>query len=130
MPSSSTSNVSVAFVPLIVLLIDAPAGSVIALVDKNTPTVLIATHDGVYDKNLSSLQEVKARGGPVLAVAHEGDSKISGLADAVFSVPKTHELIQPILNVIPLQLFSYHTAVALGRDVDKPRNLAKSVTVE
>jgi len=103
---------------------------VIALVDKDTPTVLIATHDGVYDKNLSSLQEVKARGGPVLAVAHDGDSKISGLADAVFPVPKTHELIQPILNVIPLQLFSYHTAVALGRDVDKPRNLAKSVTVE
>ena len=103
---------------------------VIALVDKDTPTVLIATHDGVYDKNLSSLQEVKARGGPVLAVAHEGDPKIGGLADAVFPVPKTHELIQPILNVIPLQLFSYHTAVALGRDVDKPRNLAKSVTVE
>jgi len=103
---------------------------VIALVDKETPTVLIATHDGVYDKNLSSLQEVKARGGPVLAVAHEGDSKIGSLADAVFHVPKTHELIQPILNVIPLQLFSYHTAVALGRDVDKPRNLAKSVTVE
>ena len=103
---------------------------VIALIDKETPTVLISTHDGVYDKNLGSLQEVKARSGPVLAVAHEGDSKIGGLADAVFSVPRTHELIQPILNVIPLQLFSYHTAVALGRDVDKPRNLAKSVTVE
>jgi glucosamine--fructose-6-phosphate aminotransferase (isomerizing) len=103
---------------------------VIALVDKDTPTVLIATHDGVYDKNLSSLQEIKARGGPVLTVAHDGDPKIGGLADAVFPVPKTHELIQPILNVIPLQLFSYHTAVALGRDVDKPRNLAKSVTVE
>jgi glucosamine--fructose-6-phosphate aminotransferase (isomerizing) len=103
---------------------------VIALVDKDTPTVLMATHDGVYDKNLSSLQEVKARGGPVLAVVEEGDGKVSGLADAVFWVPKTHELIQPILNVIPLQLFSYHTAVVLGRDVDKPRNLAKSVTVE
>jgi glucosamine--fructose-6-phosphate aminotransferase (isomerizing) len=90
----------------------------------------MATHDGVYDKNLSSLQEVKARGGPVLAVVEEGDGKVSGLADAVFWVPKTHELIQPILNVIPLQLFSYHTAVVLGRDVDKPRNLAKSVTVE
>jgi glucosamine--fructose-6-phosphate aminotransferase (isomerizing) len=103
---------------------------VIALIDKETPTVLIATHDGVYDKNLGSLQEIKARGGPVLAVAHEGDTKVAGLADAVFTVPRTHELIQPILNVIPLQLFSYHTAVALGRDVDKPRNLAKSVTVE
>ena len=103
---------------------------VIALIDKETPTVLIATHDGVYDKNLGSLQEIKARGGPVLAVAHEGDTKLGGLADSVFAVPRTHELVQPILNVIPLQLFSYHTAVALGRDVDKPRNLAKSVTVE
>ena len=103
---------------------------VIAMIDKETPTVLIATQDGVYDKNLGSLQEIKARGGPVIAVAEEGDSKIQGLADAVLQVPKTHELLQPILNVIPLQLFSYHTAVALGRDVDKPRNLAKSVTVE
>jgi glucosamine--fructose-6-phosphate aminotransferase (isomerizing) len=103
---------------------------VIAMIDKATPTVLIATQDGVYDKNLGSLQEIKARGGPVIAVAEEGDSKIQGLADAVLQVPKTHELLQPILNVIPLQLFSYHTAVALGRDVDKPRNLAKSVTVE
>jgi glucosamine--fructose-6-phosphate aminotransferase (isomerizing) len=103
---------------------------VIAMIDKETPTVLIATQDGVYDKNLGSLQEIKARGGPVIAVAEEGDSKIQGLADAVLQVPKTHELLQPILNVIPLQLFSYHTAVGLGRDVDKPRNLAKSVTVE
>lgn len=103
---------------------------VIALIDKETPTVLIATHDGVYDKNLGSLQEIKARGGPVLVVSHEGDAKVAGLADAVFTVPRTHELIQPILNVIPLQLFSYHTSVVLGRDVDKPRNLAKSVTVE
>ena len=103
---------------------------VIALIDKDTPTVLIATADGVYDKNLGSLQEIKARGGHVIAVGHEGDAKVKGLADAVLQVPKTHELLQPILNVIPLQLFSYHTAVALGRDVDKPRNLAKSVTVE
>ncbi len=103
---------------------------VIAMIDKETPTVLVATQDGVYEKNLGSLQEIKARGGPVIAVAEEGDSKIQGLADAVLQVPRTHELLQPILNVIPLQLFSYHTAVALGRDVDKPRNLAKSVTVE
>ena len=103
---------------------------VIALIDQETPTILIATHDGVYDKNLGSLQEIKARGGPVLAVAHDGDTKVRGLADAVFRVPRTHELVQPLLNVLPLQLFSYHTAVALGRDVDKPRNLAKSVTVE
>ena len=103
---------------------------VIALIDKDTPTVLIATHDGVYEKNLGSLQEIKARGGPVIALTHEGDEKIRGLADALLEVPQTHELLQPILNVIPLQLLSYHIAVALGRDVDKPRNLAKSVTVE
>jgi glucosamine--fructose-6-phosphate aminotransferase (isomerizing) len=103
---------------------------VIALIDREIPTVLIATADGVYDKNLGSLQEIKARRGPVIAVSQEGDVKVKGLADAVLEVPKTHELLQPILNVIPLQLFSYHTAVALGRDVDKPRNLAKSVTVE
>jgi glucosamine--fructose-6-phosphate aminotransferase (isomerizing) len=103
---------------------------VIALIDKDTPTVLIATHDGVYEKNLGSLQEIKARGGAVIALAHEGDKKIAGLADALLEVPQTHELLQPILNVIPLQLLSYHMAVALGRDVDKPRNLAKSVTVE
>jgi len=103
---------------------------VIALIDKMTPTVLLATRDGVYDKNLGSLQEIKARGGQVIAVAHETDEKIRDLADAVLPVPETHPLLQPLLNVIPLQLLSYHTAVALGRDVDKPRNLAKSVTVE
>jgi glucosamine--fructose-6-phosphate aminotransferase (isomerizing) len=103
---------------------------VIALIDKETPTVLIATRDGVYDKNLGNLQEIKARGGSVIAVALEEDKKIIALADAVLPVPRTHELLQPILNVIPLQLLSYHAAVALGRDVDKPRNLAKSVTVE
>ena len=103
---------------------------VIALIDKETPTVLIATRDGVYDKNLGNLQEIKARCGPVIAVALEEDKKITALADAVLPVPRTHELLQPILNVIPLQLLSYHVAVALGRDVDKPRNLAKSVTVE
>lgn len=103
---------------------------VIALIDKETPTVLIATRDGVYDKNLGSLQEIKARDGRVIAVAHEGDEKIRSLADAILPVPETHPLIQPLLNVIPLQLLSYYTAVALRRDVDKPRNLAKSVTVE
>ena len=103
---------------------------VIALIDKETPTVLIATRDGVYDKNLGSLQEIKARDGQVIVVAHDSDTKIKGLAHAVLPVPETHQLIQPLLNSIPLQLLSYHTAVALGRDVDKPRNLAKSVTVE
>ena len=103
---------------------------VIALIDKETPTVLIATQDGVYDKNLGSLQEIKARSGRVIAVAHESDAKIKGLADDILPVPETHPLLQPLLNVIPLQLISYHVAVVLGRDVDKPRNLAKSVTVE
>jgi glucosamine--fructose-6-phosphate aminotransferase (isomerizing) len=103
---------------------------VIALIDKETPTVLIATRDGVYDKNLGSLQEIKARDGQVIVVAHDSDTKIKGLAHAVLPVPETHQLIQPLINSIPLQLLSYHTAVALGRDVDKPRNLAKSVTVE
>ena len=103
---------------------------VIALIDKETPTVLIATRDGVYDKNLGSLQEIKARSGRVIAVAHESDAKIKGLADDILPVPEIHPLLQPLLNAIPLQLLSYHAAVALGRDVDKPRNLAKSVTVE
>ena len=103
---------------------------VIALIDQDTPSVLLATRDGVYDKNLGSLQEIKARNGQVIALAHEGDAKIKGLADDILPVPETHSLLQPLLNAIPLQLFSYHTAVALGRDVDKPRNLAKSVTVE
>ncbi|MCX6935576.1 MAG: glutamine--fructose-6-phosphate transaminase (isomerizing) [Verrucomicrobia bacterium] len=103
---------------------------VIALIDKETPTVLLATQDGVYDKNLGNLQEIKARSGPIIAVAHDDDKKICTLADTVLKVPRTHELLQPILNIVPLQLLAYHIGVALGRDVDKPRNLAKSVTVE
>lgn len=79
---------------------------------------------------MNSLQEIKARGGPVIAVTTPDHAEIKRLADDVIVVPKTLELLQPILNAIPLQLLSYHTAVALGRDVDKPRNLAKSVTVE
>jgi glucosamine--fructose-6-phosphate aminotransferase (isomerizing) len=103
---------------------------VIALIDENTPTVIIAPRDALYDKNMSSTQEIKARRGPVLAIASEGDEDIHGLADDVIPVPRTIDLLQPVLNVIPLQLLSYHTACLLGRDVDKPRNLAKSVTVE
>ena len=102
----------------------------IALVDEATPTVLICPKDSVYDKNISTLQEIKARNGSVIAVATEGDTAIAKMADDVLYIPEAPEVLQPILASIPLQLFAYHTAVLLGRDVDKPRNLAKSVTVE
>ncbi|MDD4933914.1 MAG: glutamine--fructose-6-phosphate transaminase (isomerizing) [Methylacidiphilaceae bacterium] len=103
---------------------------VIALVDERLPSVFLCPQDGVYDKNVSNIAEVKARRGPVIAIASEGDDRIGELADDVFAVPPCSELLAPILTVIPLQLLAYYTAVALGRDVDKPRNLAKSVTVE
>lgn len=103
---------------------------VIALVSPETPTMIIATQDGVYDKNRATIQEIKARNGEVIAVANEGDNDLADSADSVLYVPATHQLLQPIVNVVALQLFAYHIAAALGRDVDKPRNLAKSVTVE
>ncbi len=103
---------------------------VIALIDEKTPSVMLCPKDSVYEKNISNLQEIKARKGHVIAVATEGDEMISKMADEVIYVPHTQEGLMPILTVIALQLLSYHTAVLLGRDVDKPRNLAKSVTVE
>lgn len=103
---------------------------IIALVDEKTPTVFICPKDSVYDKNVSTLQEIKARRGPVLAIATEGDEEIVNIADDVIYVPDAPDHVMPILTAIPLQLLAYHTAVLLGRDVDKPRNLAKSVTVE
>ena len=102
---------------------------VIALVDENTPSVFLCPKDGIYDKNINNLQQIKARKGPVIAVATEGDTDILNQADDVFYIPDAPEYVAPILSVIPLQLFAYHMAVLLGRDVDKPRNLAKSVTV-
>lgn len=102
----------------------------IALIDENFPTVALAVKDPIYEKILSNIQEIKARSGRVLAVATEGDEKIGKLADDVIFIPQTLEMLNPILSVIPLQLFAYHTADLLGLDVDKPRNLAKSVTVE
>jgi glucosamine--fructose-6-phosphate aminotransferase (isomerizing) len=102
----------------------------IALVDDKTPTVIICTRSNIYDKTMSNLEEVKARKGPVIAIATEGDAAIAKRADDVIYVPDTLEQLQPLLTIIPLQLFAYHFAVALGCDVDKPRNLAKSVTVE
>lgn len=103
---------------------------IIALIDEKMPTVFIIPQDGVYDKNMSTVQEIKARHGRVLAIATEGDKEIGQVADDVIYVPRTADFLMPILTTIPLQLLSYHMAVILGRDVDKPRNLAKSVTVE
>ena len=102
----------------------------IALVDRHTPSVFLMPHGQTYDKVMSNLQEIKARGGPVIAVVGEGDREVAGLADDVIEVPESAEFLQPIITVIPLQLLAYHIAVARGCDVDKPRNLAKSVTVE
>ena len=102
---------------------------VIALVDENTPSIFLCPKDGVYDKNINNMQQIKARKGPVIAVATEGDEEILNHADDVFYIPEAPEYTAPILSVVPLQLFAYHMAVILGRDVDKPRNLAKSVTV-
>lgn len=102
----------------------------IALVDKNFPAIALATKNRVYEKMVSNLEEIKARGGPILAIATKGDKSISKLVDDVFYVPKTLEFLEPILNVVPLQLFAYYFGTLRGYDVDKPRNLAKSVTVE
>jgi len=102
----------------------------IALIDENFPTVVIAPTDSVYEKMISNIQEVKARKGPIIAVATEGNEEIAELADDVLYIPKTLEMLTPILSVIPLQLFAYYIAVSHGLDPDKPRNLAKSVTVE
>jgi glutamine---fructose-6-phosphate transaminase (isomerizing) len=102
----------------------------IALVDRETPSVFIMPQGFVYDKVMSNLEEIKARGGPVIAIAAEGDRLVSRLADDVIYVPVVEEFLSPIINIIPLQLLAYHIAVLRGCDVDKPRNLAKSVTVE
>jgi len=102
----------------------------IALIDKDFPTLAICPKDSVYEKMVSNIEEIKARGGRVIAVATKGDAKIKNIADDVIYIPKTLEMLTPVLSVIPLQLFAYHVAALLGRDVDKPRNLAKSVTVE
>lgn len=102
----------------------------IALIDKGMPVVFVATRGSQYDKVISNIEEVRARGGRTLVVATEGDDDIHQYADAVFTVPDIAEPLQPMLTVIPLQILAYHAAVLRGHDVDKPRNLAKSVTVE
>ena len=102
----------------------------IALIDKNFPSIFIAPKDSVYEKNISGMQEIKARGGKIIAIATEGDKEIKKIADDVIYIPKTLEMLTPILSVIPLQFFAYYVGIQKGLDVDKPRNLAKSVTVE
>ena len=102
----------------------------IALIDSDMPVVVIATHNAMYDKVLSNMQEVKARKGKVIAIVSKGDETISRIADEVIEMPATIECLEPLLATIPLQLLAYHIAVCRGKDVDQPRNLAKSVTVE
>jgi glucosamine--fructose-6-phosphate aminotransferase (isomerizing) len=102
----------------------------IALIDKDMPVVVIAPRDRLYEKTVSNLMEVKARHAPVIALVAEGERELGKTADAVFTVPDVHPLLSPILFTIPLQLLAYHIAVLRGADVDQPRNLAKSVTVE
>lgn len=102
----------------------------IALIDANMPVVFIAPKDDIYDKIVTNIQEVRARSGRVIAIATEGDTRIESLAEHVIYVPETHPFLSPILNVLPLQLLSYYVALERGCNVDQPRNLAKSVTVE
>ena len=108
----------------------------IALIDEQMPVMVMATRDGAsapgvnYEKILGNLHEVRARGGKIIAIHSEGDHQVPKLAEASFAVPITHPLLLPILSVVPTQLFAYHVADHRGTDVDQPRNLAKSVTVE
>ena len=102
----------------------------IALIDKNMPSIVIATNQLYYDKILSNIQEIKSRKGKIIAIVFEGDKEISKIADETIEVPKTIAALTPFVTTIPLQLLSYYIAVKLGRNVDQPRNLAKSVTVE
>lgn len=102
----------------------------LAMIDENFPAFFICLEDSVYEKNLSNMQEIKARQGKIIAIATTGDEEIKKIADDVIYIPKTLEMLSPLLAAIPLQLFAYYFAVSLGVDIDKPRNIAKSVTVE
>ncbi|MFG0326203.1 MAG: SIS domain-containing protein, partial [Phycisphaerales bacterium JB037] len=102
----------------------------IALIDEGMPVVFIANQGSQYEKVISNIEEVRSRGGHVIAVATEGDERIKTVAEEVIYVPEVMEPISPLVTVVPLQLLAYHAAVLRGHDVDKPRNLAKSVTVE
>jgi len=102
----------------------------IALIDSDMPVVVVATHNNMYEKVLSNIQEIKARKGRVIALVSKGDNTIAMLADEVIELPDTLECLEPLIATIPLQLLAYHVAVCKGKNVDQPRNLAKSVTVE
>jgi glucosamine--fructose-6-phosphate aminotransferase (isomerizing) len=102
----------------------------IALIDENMPVIVVAINKGHYDKTVSNIQEIKSRKGKIIAIVTEGDTTVKELADHVIEVPETLECLSPLLTTIPLQLLSYHIAVLLNKNVDQPRNLAKSVTVE
>ena len=101
-----------------------------ALIDEDLPVVAIALKDSVYKKMRSNMEEVRARAGVLIAVANDDDTEIAGKAEEIIRIPKTDELLEPVLAIIPLQLLAYHIADRRGNDVDQPRNLAKSVTVE
>jgi glucosamine--fructose-6-phosphate aminotransferase (isomerizing) len=111
-----------------------PAGELkhgtLALITDGTPVVVVLTQSHLYDKTISGLQEVKARGASVVAVAYEDDAEVAKYADHVLRIPRTADFLSPVLSIIPLQLLAYHVAKELGHDIDMPRNLAKSVTVE
>ena len=102
----------------------------IALIDPAFPTMAIAPEDGSYEKVISNMQEIRAREGRIIAVTTTGNAKLGSLVDDFIEVPRNHDLLMPVLTVVPLQLFAYHCALLRGCDIDKPRNLAKSVTVE
>jgi glucosamine--fructose-6-phosphate aminotransferase (isomerizing) len=102
----------------------------IALIDENMPVVFIVPRDEIYNKVISNMEEVKARKARIIAIAYEGDDNIKNYSDHIIYVPGVRKILSPLLTVIPLQLLAYHMAVMKGCDVDKPRNLAKSVTVE
>jgi glucosamine--fructose-6-phosphate aminotransferase (isomerizing) len=111
-----------------------PAGEMkhgpIALIEDGFPVIALVPRDASYDRMMSTLEEVRARDGRVIAIGHEGDRELSAKADLTLSIPPAGDLLTPMLLAIPMQLLAYHMAVRLGRDVDQPRNLAKSVTVE
>ena len=102
----------------------------IALVDRETPCVFVAPRGSLHAKTLSNLEEVRARNGTIIAVGTEGDDALAALSDVFLPIPDAPEVVQPLLAVVPLQLLAYHVARRRGCDIDKPRNLAKSVTVE
>lgn len=111
-----------------------PAGEMkhgpIALVDEYLPVVCIIPKSNIYDKMFSNIEEVRARGGQIIAIATEGDTRIKNITDNVLYIPECPEILSPLLVAVPLQLLAYYMAILRGLDVDKPRNLAKSVTVE